>query len=47
MEKEFREGKVPFQIYLLAVYWFAKYAAGMGIDASEVACEARCGSAHA
>ena len=28
------------QIYLLAVYWFAKYAAGLGIDASEVACEA-------
>ena len=40
VEKEFREGKVPFQIYLLAVYWFAKYAAGLGVDAAEVAREA-------
>jgi HAD superfamily hydrolase (TIGR01490 family) len=40
VEKEFREGKVPFQIYLLAVYWFAKYAAGLGIDAGEVTREA-------
>ena len=40
MEKEFREGKVPFQIYLLSVYWFAKYAAGLGVDSSEVAREA-------
>jgi HAD superfamily hydrolase (TIGR01490 family) len=40
VEKEFREGKVPFGLYLLAVYWFAKYAAGLGIDAGEVAREA-------
>jgi len=40
VEKEFREGKVPFQLYLLAVYWFAKYAAGMGVNAQEVAREA-------
>ena len=40
VEKEFREGKLPFQIYLLAVYWFAKYAAGLGVDASEVARQA-------
>lgn len=40
VEKEFREGKVPFQIYALAIYWFAKYAAGLGIDAGEVAREA-------
>jgi HAD superfamily hydrolase (TIGR01490 family) len=40
VEKEFREGKVPFQIYLLSVYWFAKYAAGLGVDSSEVAREA-------
>lgn len=32
---------MPLQLYLLAIFWFAKYAAGMGIDASEVACEAR------
>ena len=31
---------MPLQLYLLAVFWFAKYAAGLGIDASEVACEA-------
>jgi len=40
VEKEFRDGKVPFMIYALAVYWFAKYAAGLGIDAGEVAREA-------
>ena len=40
VEKEFRQGKVPFGLYLLSVYWFAKYAAGLGIDSSEVAREA-------
>lgn len=40
VEKEFKEGKVPLQVFLLAMFWFAKYAAGLGVDASEVACEA-------
>ena len=40
VEKEFREGKIPFQLYLLSIYWFAKYAAGFGVDAQEVAKEA-------
>jgi len=40
VEQEFRQGKVPFQIYLRAVYWFAKYAAGLGVDAGRIACEA-------
>lgn len=40
MEKEFRQGKVPFQVYFLALYWFAKYASGFGIDPGQVAREA-------
>lgn len=40
VEKEFRDGKVPLQMYLLAVYWFARYAAGLGLDAGSVSREA-------